>query len=55
MKNLDAELHREEEYGAVEVNWIITRWILLNSDRNKGEGGWTPTHKLALIQLVETE
>ena len=41
------------------VRWkeegLINEFTLLKSTRKKGEGVWTPTYKLALLQLFETE
>ena len=33
---------------------LVTRCTLLKSTGKKGELGWTPAYKLALLQYVET-
>ena len=39
----------------VKNSLVRVRYNPVMSDKKKGEGGWKPTQKLSLLQLVETE
>ena len=49
MKNVDVDLYREDEDGAVEVKGLITRCTPVRSAVKNREGGWIPTKKLDLL------